>query len=50
MLRGEANWSDIVELERLLALFNVDVASALLLQAGQPGEAICTERFGPIGA
>jgi hypothetical protein len=48
----KADWlnPDIVELERLLTLLNVEVASALLLQAGQPGEAIRTERFGPTGA
>ena len=28
----------------------VEIASALLLDAGQPGEAIRPERFGPIGA
>jgi ferredoxin-NADP reductase len=27
----------------------VEVASALLMQAGQPGQAIRTERFGPTG-
>jgi ferredoxin-NADP reductase len=27
----------------------VEVASALLMQAGQPGHAIRTERFGPTG-
>ena len=27
----------------------VEVASALLMQAGQPGDAIRTERFGPTG-
>jgi hypothetical protein len=47
-----ADWlnPDSVELERLLTLLNVEVTSALLLQAGQPGEAIRTERFGPTGA
>jgi hypothetical protein len=28
----------------------VEAASALLLEAGQPAEAIRTERFGPSGA